>query len=59
MAYHRAVIDATKGTLMPAIKNAEPKALVENVAAAFQGHLAAAKKLPKNVAPAPASASGR
>lgn len=45
VAYHQAVIDAVTQTLAPAIKNAEVKAFVLKVAPAFQGHLAAAKKL--------------
>ena len=45
VAYHQAVIDAVTQTLVPAIKNAELKAFVLKVAPAFQGHLAAAKKL--------------
>ena len=45
VAYHAAVIDAVTKTLLPAIQNAELKALVEKVAPAFQAHLAAAKNL--------------
>jgi len=45
--YHKAVIAAVTGTLLPAIKNAELKAFVEKTAPAFQGHLAAAEKLAK------------
>ena len=41
----QAVIDAVTQTLVPAIKNAELKSFVLQVAPAFQGHLAAAKKL--------------
>ncbi len=47
VAYHQAVLDAINGTLLPAIKNAELKALVEKIAPAFQGHLEAAKQLQK------------
>jgi len=43
IAYHQAVIDALTKTLLPAIKNAELKALVEKVAPAFQSHLALAQ----------------
>ncbi|MEO8451119.1 MAG: DUF4142 domain-containing protein [Gemmatimonadota bacterium] len=39
IAFHQAVIDAIKGTLLPAIQNAELKALVVKVAPAFQAHL--------------------
>jgi putative membrane protein len=45
VAYHKAVIDAINQTLLPAIKNAELKALVQKVAPAFQAHLDAAQKL--------------
>ncbi len=47
VAYHKAVIEAITGTLLPAIKNAELKTFVAKVAPAFQGHLAAAEKLAK------------
>jgi putative membrane protein len=49
VAYHQAVIDAINQTLLPAIQNAELKALVEKIAPAFQGHLEAAKQLQKTV----------
>ena len=45
IAFHQAVIDAVTGALLPAIKNAELKALVEKVVPAFQSHLAMAKAL--------------
>ncbi len=54
VAYHQAVIDAVTQTLVPAIKNAELKSFVLQVAPAFQGHLAAAKKLAEKYG-APAS----
>jgi putative membrane protein len=43
IAYHQAVIDAVTNTLLPAIQNAELKALVVKVAPAFQAHLIAAQ----------------
>lgn len=43
IAYHKAVIDAVTNTLLPAIQNAELKALVVKVAPAFQAHLVAAQ----------------
>lgn len=43
IAYHKAVIDAVTNTLLPAIQNAELKALVVKVAPAFQAHLIAAQ----------------
>lgn len=45
IAFHQAVIDAVTTTLLPAIQNAELKALVEKVAPAFVGHLEMAKNL--------------
>jgi putative membrane protein len=48
-AYHKAVIDAIQGTLLPAIDNAELKALVEKVAPAFQAHMQMAQDLEKKV----------
>jgi putative membrane protein len=47
VAYHKAVIDAVTTTLLPAIRNAELKALVEKVAPAFQAHMIAAENLLK------------
>jgi putative membrane protein len=43
--YHKAVIDAVTTTLLPAIQNAELKALVVKVAPAFQAHMVAAQNL--------------
>ncbi len=43
--FHKAVIDAVNTTLMPAIQNAEVKALVTKVAPAFQGHMMAAQTM--------------
>lgn len=45
VAFHKAVLDAVSTTLMPAIQNAELKALVEKVAPAFQGHMVAAQAM--------------
>jgi putative membrane protein len=45
VAYHKAVIDAINGTLLPATQNAELKALEVKVAPAFQAHLMAAQRL--------------
>jgi putative membrane protein len=53
-AFHKAVIDAVQGTLLPAIDNAELKALVEKVAPAFQAHMRMAQELDKKVAGAKA-----
>lgn len=48
-AFHKAVIDAIQSTLMPAIDNAELKALVEKVAPAFEAHRVAAVALEKKL----------
>ena len=57
-AFHQAVIDAVTSTLLPAIRNAELKALVEKVAPAFEAHMLAARQLEKNL-PDKASDRGR
>jgi putative membrane protein len=49
VAFHQAVLDAVKSTLLPAIKNAELKAFVEKVGPAFAGHLEAAKQLQRQL----------
>ena len=49
-AFHKAVIDAVTTTLLPAIQNAELKALVVKVAPAFQAHMIAAQNLEKGLA---------
>lgn len=48
--FHRDVIAAIKSTLVPAIKNEELKALVLQVAPAFQAHLDMAENLGKRIA---------
>jgi len=45
VAFHKAVIDAVTNTLLPAIQNADLKALVVKVAPAFQAHMLAAQNL--------------
>ena len=45
VSYHKAVIDAVTGTLLPATQNAELKALQVKVAPAFQAHMLAAQRL--------------
>ncbi len=45
IAFHKAVIEAVTTTLLPAIDNAELKALVEKVAPAFVAHQKAAENL--------------
>lgn len=50
VAFHQAVIDAINGTLLPAIQNQELKALVEEVAPAFEAHRKMAVEMGKKVA---------
>jgi putative membrane protein len=49
VAFHKSVIDAIRTTLLPAIENAELKALVVKVAPAFEAHMIAAQNLEKRV----------
>ncbi len=49
VAYHKAVIDAVTTTLLPALHNAEVKALVTKVAPAFQAHMLAAQAMLDNL----------
>ncbi len=42
--FHKAVIDAVTGTLLPAIQNQELKDLVTRIAPAFQAHMMAAQR---------------
>ena len=44
-SFHKSVIDAVTSTLLPAIQNPELKALVEQVAPAFDAHMRAAQDL--------------
>lgn len=41
LTFHRSAIDAVKGTLLPAAKNAELQALMRQLLPAFEHHLAA------------------
>ena len=50
VAFHKAVLDAVNGTLMPAIRNEELKALVVKIAPAFEAHMIAAADLDKKLA---------
>lgn len=45
VSFHKEVIDAVQGTLVPAIQNGELKALVLKIAPAFQAHMLAAQNL--------------
>lgn len=49
-AFHKSVIDAVQGTLLPAIRNEELRALVVKVAPAFQAHMLAAQNLERKLA---------
>ena len=49
VAFHKGVIDAVNTTLLPAIQNADLKALVVKVAPAFQAHMLAAENLDKQL----------
>jgi putative membrane protein len=49
-AFHKSVIDAIEGTLLPAIRNEELRALVVKVAPAFEAHMLAAQNLEKKLA---------
>jgi putative membrane protein len=49
VAFHESVIDAIQVTPLPAIQNAELKALVEKVVPAFQAHLLAAQRLEREL----------
>ncbi len=50
VAFHKAVIDAMQTTLLPAIENADLKALVMKIAPAFQAHMLAAQHLEQRLA---------
>ena len=47
VAYHKAVIAAVEGLLIPETENAELKALLENVVPALKTHLAHAEMVQK------------
>lgn len=44
IAFHASVIDAVKGTLLPAAENEELRALIKKVLPGFEHHLAATKE---------------
>lgn len=47
IVFHQSVIDAIKGTLLPAIQNAEFRALVKQALPAFEQHLAETRAVAK------------
>lgn len=49
VAFHQSVVDTVKGTLLPAIKNNELRALVKDVLPGFEHHLAETKAVAKNI----------
>ena len=49
VAYHKAVIAAVEGLLIPETENAELKALLQNVVPALKTHLAHAEMVQKNL----------
>ena len=49
VAYHQAVIDAAKNTLIPNAKNAELKSALEGAAPLLQGHMEHAQQLQKTL----------
>ena len=49
VSFHQQVIDAINGTLLPAIENAELRALVVKVAPAFEGHRDGAATIAKKL----------
>lgn len=53
IAFHQAVIDAVKGTLLPSISNPQFKALVTNVLPGFEHHLAATKDVARKLGVTP------
>ena len=55
VAFHKAVLDAVTGTLLPAIRNDELRALVVKVGPAFEAHMIGARNLERRLA----GASGR
>jgi putative membrane protein len=55
VAFHKAVLDAVTGTLLPAIRNAELRELVVKVGPAFEAHMIGARNLERRLA----GASGR
>jgi len=50
VAYHKAVIGAVEGLLIPESENSELKALLQNVVPALKAHLGHAEMLQKNMA---------
>jgi putative membrane protein len=49
-AFHKAVLDAVKGTLLPAIQNRELKEFVASLGPAFESHRVAAEQLHRKLA---------
>ena len=49
VAFHQSVVDAIKGTLLPAIKNDELKKLMQSVLPGFEQHLAATRAVARKL----------
>lgn len=49
VAFHQSVVDAIKGTLLPAIKNDELRTLMKTVLPGFEQHLAATRAVAKKM----------
>ena len=49
VAFHQSVVDAIKGTLLPAIKNDELRNLMKSVLPGFEQHLAATRAVAKKM----------
>ena len=49
VAFHQSVVDAIKGTLLPAIKNDELKNLMKSVLPGFEQHLAATRAVARKM----------
>jgi putative membrane protein len=49
VAFHQAVIDAAKNTLIPNAKNTEPKSALEGAAPLLQGHMEHAQQLEQSL----------
>ena len=54
VAFHKAVLDAMRTTLLPAIRNGELRELVVKVAPAFDAHMVGAQNLERRLAADPA-----
>ena len=49
VAFHQSVVDAVKGTLLPAVKNDELRNLMKSVLPGFEQHLAATRAVARKM----------